>query len=218
MTDRDLQFGLELERAVDGIRSGLDATNQAREIALPLSRVAVRCSANCIRAVHRGEIVDAEKLLKEARSAVEEMAQALCDFPQIDQAGFVHDAQKEYAEAAITLALIVGRDLPTVDELGIRGTSYLHGLAEAIGELRRHVLDSLRIEKLERCETLLDRMDDIYGLLVTIDYPDAMTGNLRRATDVARSILERTRGDLTLAAQQQRLARRFAAFENGSID
>ena len=213
MAGAETPFGAELDRAVEGVRASLEATNAAREVALPLCRGAVRYSANCIRAVHRDEIGAAEGLLAEARAAIEEAGAALRDFPQIDQAGFVHDAQKEYAEAAVTLALIAGRPLPTPGELGVRGTAYLHGLAEAIGELRRHVLDSLRAEQLERCEALLDRMDEIYSLLVTIDYPDAMTGNLRRATDVARSILERTRGDLTLAAQQQRLAQQLAALD-----
>lgn len=206
-------FGAELDAAVVGIRAGLEATNAARERALPLCRGAVRSSANCIRAVHRGEIEAAERLLAQARAGVEEAAEALRDFPQIDYAGFVHDAQKEYAEAAITLALIVGRPLPAPAALGVRGPAYLHGLAEAIGELRRHVLDSLRADAIERCEELLGRMDEIYALLVTIDYPDAMTANLRRATDVTRGILERTRGDLTLAAQQQRLVRQLATLE-----
>ena len=209
-------FGPELARAVEGIRSDLEATNAAREAALPLCRGAVRSSANCIRAVHRGDTAAAARLLEEARAALAEAATATEGFPQIAQAGFVHDAQKEYAEAAITLALIAGGELPTPDSLGVRGVSYLHGIAEAIGELRRHVLDSLRAEDLERCEAMLERMDEMQSLLVTIDYPDAMTSNLRRATDVTRGIIERTRGDLTLAAQQQRLASRLDALEGRS--
>ena len=206
-------FGADLARAVEEIRADLEAMNAAREVALPLCRGAVRSSANCIRAVHRGDTETAERLLGEARAALVEAATATRDFPQIAHAGFVHDAQKEYAEAAITLALIAGRPLPTPQSLGVRGVGYLHGLAEAIGELRRHVLDSLRADALERCEALLDRMDEMQSLLVTIDYPDAMTANLRRATDVTRGIIERTRGDLTLAAQQQRLASRLDALE-----
>ena len=209
------QFRAGLEQAVGGIGNDLAATYVAREIGLPLCRSAVRHSANCIRAVHRGEIAGAEALLDEARTAVHEAAAALRDFPQVDQAGFVHDAQKEYAEAAVTLAIIAERPLPTPGDLGVRGPAYLHGLAEAIGELRRHVLDSLRADAIDRCERVLGQMDDIYALLVTVDYPDAMTGNLRRATDVARGILERTRGDMTLAAQQQRLVRRLASLEGG---
>jgi translin len=210
------EFAAELEASVGGVRAELEATNAAREHALPLSRSSIRHSANCIRAVHRGDIEQAEALLAQSRADVHEAAEALRDFPQLAGAGFVQDAEKEYAEASVTLALIAGRPLPQPEQLGVRGTAYLHGLAESIGELRRHLLDSLRANAIERCELLLGEMDDIYALLVTVDYPDAMTANLRRATDVARGILERTRGDLTLAAQQQRLARRLEALEGAS--
>ena len=213
MPSEGADFGADLARAVEEIRADLEAMNAAREVALPLCRGAVRSSANCIRAVHRGDTETAERLLGETRAALAEAASATRDIPQIAHAGFVHDAQKEYAEAAITLALIAGSPLPTPESLGVRGVSYLHGLAEAIGELRRHVLDSLRADAIERCEALLERMDEMQSLLVTIDYPDAMTSNLRRATDVTRGIIERTRGDLTLAAQQQRLASRLDALE-----
>ena len=213
MPDDETAFSAELARAVEDVRADLEAMNGAREAALPLCRGAVRSSANCIRAVHRGDTETAARLLAEARAALAEAATATTGFPQIAHAGFVHDAQKEYAEAAITLALIAGGPLPTPQSLGVRGVSYLHGVAEAIGELRRHVLDSLRADALDRCEAMLERMDEMQSVLVTIDYPDAMTSNLRRATDVTRGIIERTRGDLTLAAQQHRLASRLDAFE-----
>ena len=213
-TPRRSDFAVSLEDSVQGVRAELEATNEAREQGLPLSRAAIRHAANCIRAVHRGDLDDAEALLAESRAAALGATEVLQAFPQLASAGFVQDAQKEYAEAAITLALIAGRELPGPDALGVRGVAYLHGLAETIGELRRHLLDTLRHGEVERCETLLGQMDDIYSLLVTVDYPDAMTANLRRATDVARGILERTRGDLTISAQQQRLARRLEALND----
>ncbi len=211
-------FAAELEEAVESVRAELEATNEARELALPLCRTSIRHAANCIRAVHRGEIEQAETLLEQSRAAVHQATAALGEFPQLLGSGFVQDAQKEYAEASITLALIAGRPLPRPAQLGVRGAAYLHGLAESIGELRRHLLDALRGDAIERCELLLSEMDDMYALLVTIDYPDAMTSNLRRATDVARSILERTRVDLTLAAQQHRLARRLELLGDGALD
>lgn len=128
-------------------------------------------------------------------------------------AGFVHDAEKEYVEASITLALIAGGPLPSVADLAVQGPAYLHGLAESVGELRRHLLDSMRADAIDECERALEQMEEIYGLLVTVDFPDALTANLRRATDVARSLVERTRGDLTVALQQQRLAERLERFE-----
>lgn len=203
----------EIDAVVAGILGELQATNEARERALPLCRAAIRHAANCIRAVHRGELDRAEELLDRSRAAVAEAADALRGFPAVYHAGFLHDAQKEYVEASATLALIAERPLPTLDMLAVEGIAYLHGLAETVGELRRLLLDSLREGAVQRCERTLGQMDDIYSMLVTVDYPDAMTANLRRATDAARAILERTRGDLTLAVQQDRLARRLERLE-----
>lgn len=203
----------EIDAAVAGILGELKATNEARERALPLCRAAIRYAANCIRAVHRGELDRAEELLGRSRAAVEEAADALRGFPAVYHAGFLRDAQKEYVEASATLALVAERPLPTLDALAVEGIAYLHGLAETVGELRRLLLDSLREGAVQRCERTLGQMDDIYSMLVTVDYPDAMTANLRRATDAARAILERTRGDLTLAVQQDRLARRLERLE-----
>jgi translin len=205
----DEPLAAEIESAVSGIRSDLQAASVARERALPLCRTAIRFAANCIRAVHRGEIEQAEELLAQSRDAVGEAAEALADFPQVMHAGFVHDAQKEYAEASVTLALVDGRELPRPEALGVGGPAYLHGLSETVGELRRQLLDALRRGAIDQCERTLSQMDDIYSMLVTVDYPDAMTGNLRRSTDAARAILERTRGDYTLAVQQDRLARKL---------
>jgi len=205
----DSSLAAEIEAAVSGIRDDLQAAYEARERALPLCRAAIRHAANCIRAVHRGEIERAEELLDESRAAVAEAAEALRDFPTVLHAGFVHDAQKEFAEASVTLALIARRELPSPATLDVMGPAYLHGVSEAVGELRRYLLDSLRRGAIEDCERTLAQMDDMYSMLVTVDYPDAMTGNLRRSTDAARGILERTRGDYTLAVQQDRLARQL---------
>ena len=209
-------FPAQLEEAVAGIRARLEAANVARERALPLCRSATRHAANCVRAVHRGEIETAEALLERSRVDVSAAADAVREFPAVAHAGFLHDAQKEYAEASATLAMVAGRPLPAPDVLGVDGPAYLHGLAEAVGELRRHLLDCLRADEVERGERLLAQMDDIYSVLVSVDYPDAMTNGLRRVTDVTRGILEKTRGDLTLAVQQQRLARRLERQSNVS--
>ena len=199
----------ELDAALAGVRADLDAAYAARERALPLCRSAVRHAANCIRAVHRGELEQAEALLGRSGDDARAATEALAGFPALAAAGFLHDAQKEYVEASAVLALVAGRPLPAPEALGVDGPAYLHGLAEAVGELRRQVLDCLRAEAVDRAEGLLAQMDDIYAVLVTVDYPDAMTANLRRVTDVTRGILEKTRGDLTLALQHQRLARRL---------
>lgn len=187
------------------VRVRLTHRHDARETALSASRQAIRASANAIRAAHRGEMGVAAETVAEA-SALLSSARDACDgVPMIRWAGFVADAEKEYAEAQLTMAAIAGLPLPTADDLEVDETSWLNGLAETVGELRRHLLDLLRQGRVGECEDVLALMDDIYALLVTIDFPDGITGGLRRATDVARSILERTRGDLTSALLQERL-------------
>lgn len=187
------------ESLVAPIAERFNARNGAREIGLAASRRIIRLSANSIRAAHRGDFDEARHILGEARAAHEEANAALRDFPDIYHAGFVHDAQKEYAEARGTLALLAGEPLPSSADLAVEDAAYLNGLGETIGELRRALLDRLRSGRHQECETLLQAMDDIYAVLVTVDYPDAMTGGLRRTTDQARGILEKTRGDLTMA-------------------
>jgi translin len=182
-----------------------DEKMRAREAALAASRRAIRTSANAIRAIHRGEADEAARLMEEAHRFLEEGESAVTDHPDIRYAGFLHDAQKEYAEARLTDAVVTGRDIPEPDELRVTVAAYLNGMAETIGECRRAVLDGLRGGDFDEAERLLGRMDDLYSVLVTMDYPDALTGNLRRSTDVARSIIEKTRGDLTVSLVQQDL-------------
>ena len=185
----------------------LGLKHAARERALPRSRAAIRACANSIRATHRQEFAQAANLLAQARQLLGEMAQDLGDHQDIFYAGFVQDAQKEYTEAAAFAALAQNRPLPLPHDLSIDWAAYLNGLGETIGELRRYILDQLRQGHYDRCETLLRHMDDIYALLITIDFPDAITGGLRRTTDAARGILEKTRGDLTIAVSQAQLQR-----------
>jgi len=188
------------------IRKRFDERMQARERALPASRKAIRSCANAIRALHRGELDLAHGLMGEARGAIDEGLEAVRDHPEIRYAGYLQDAQKEYAEARLT-EMLVGRisEIPTPEDLDVEDAPYLNGIAEAIGEGRRHVLDLLRGRRVEEGEQVLAAMDDLYAVLVTMDYPDAITGNLRRSTDVARSLIEKTRGDLSVARVSQDL-------------
>jgi len=153
--------------------------------------------------------------LDTAYHLLQEVAEALAEHSQLLHTGFVHDAQKEYAEGCITLALALNEALPTPEALGVGYVAYLHGLGEAVGEMRRYILDTIRKGDLSRCEEILSDMDDIYGVLVTMDFPDALTYGLRRTTDVVRGILEKTRGDLTLAIGQRDLEQRLERFERG---
>lgn len=201
-----------------GIHERFGAKHRAREQALPLSREAIRHSANAIRAIHRHDEEAARAQLGHAQAKAAAARAALEEHPDILYAGFVHDAQKEYAEASLTIALIRGDPLPDPAELGVEDAAYLNGLGESVGELRRYLLDSLRRGDIDACERLLQIMDELYSLLVTIDYPDAITGGLRRTTDVARGILEKTRGDLTVAARQHELERRMAEYQSALAD
>jgi translin len=191
---------VDLDAVSQGLRLRFEDRMRARELALPASRRAIRSCANAIRAIHRGELDLAHRLMDEARAALDEGTEAVRDHPDIRYAGYLQDAQKEYAEARITEAVVAGAsELPSPADLGVEDAPYLNGIAEAIGEARRNVLDLLRHGRVEDGESVLAAMDDLYAVLVTIDYPDAITGNLRRSTDVARSLIEKTRGDLTVA-------------------
>lgn len=194
-----------LKKVAEDIRAELDSKNSAREGALQLSREIVRLSANSIRASHREDFDEARKLMDQARAKVVETKKLLSDQLDIYYTGYVMDAQKEYAEAEITMAIIRDQSLPSHEELGVDCAPYLNGFGEAVQECRRHILDIIRLGELERAEQVLQIMDEGYYVLVTFDYPDAVTGGLRRTTDMVRGVLERTRGDLTVALREQQL-------------
>jgi len=207
-----MDVSADLDAIMDEVRAGLAGKHEAREQALPLCREVIRHSANAIRAIHRNDYETALELLEPARAKLGDVNRLLAAFPEIYHAGFVSDAQKELAEASLTLALVRGEPLPSPSSLEMSEAAYLNGLGEAVGELRRYLLDVLRSGDVERCEGYLRAMDDIYSVLVTVDYPDAITGGLRRTTDVTRGILEKTRADLTLAAQQYSLEKQLRNF------
>ena len=195
----------EVQAGGEWARGVLESKHKAREITLAACRKTIQACAASIRAVHREQFEAAEELSAQAAAHLAEAMKAVEDHPDIRHAGFVHDASKEYAEARMTLAFVRGDPLPTADELGVEVQAYLNGMAEAASELRRYILDLLRRGRPGRGEELLGYMDDVYSLLITIDFPDAMTGGLRRTTDALRGVLERTRGDLTMTLLQSRL-------------
>jgi len=204
-----------LDSIADQIRLSLSAKDMAREKVLPLCREVIRHSSQAIRAVHRQEFDQAKQLLQSAHKLLDQIEQAVIAYSELGNTGFIRDAQKEFAEGSITLALVIGKQLPEPGELGIDAAAYLNGLGEAVGELRRYLLDSMRRGDLSRGEELLSAMDDIYNVLVTMDFPDAITGGLRRTTDMVRGVLERTRSDLTLVMRQKELETKLGNFEGG---
>lgn len=187
--------------------------DRVREEVLVLSRQVVQRAGRAIRAVHRREFEDAQALLREADELMGRMKALAAPFPDIACAGYTQDAQREYAEAHLTRAFVVGGTLPTPQELGVEDAPYLNALGEAASELRRTILDHIRHGNLEPVEGWLEIMEEVYSLLHTIDYPHAITNNLRRTVDALRAVLERTRGDVTTAIRQQALQQALADFE-----
>lgn len=204
-----------LEEIAEQVHTSLEKMTAARDRALSQARTLTRHCAHAIRAVHRNENDLAQKELESAHFLVETLRTELLDYPQLYYAGYTQDALKEYAEARLVSALVGdGTGLPGYEELGLEPATYLQGLAEAVGELRRRCLDALLREQPQEAQRLLESMDEIYAILVTMDYPDAITGGVRRLTDVARSIIERTRGDLTLSLSQERLQAHLQALQD----
>ena len=202
-----------LEHIEEKIRQNFVAKNAARDAALAKSREVIRHCSLSIRASHRAEYEEASKILETARSVAGAMKSDVAAYPDLHYTGYVQDALKEVAEAHIVHALLTNQPIPDPDTLGIDYAAYLNGLGEAATEMRRYILDIIRHEQLERSEAMLQAMDDIYSMLVTMDFPDALTGGLRRQTDIVRGVLEKTRGDLTVAWRQEKLEGRLREFQ-----
>ena len=207
-----------LEQIADRIRANFTAKNAARDSALERSRTLIRHCAHAIRAVHRDERDLAQEQIAAAREIVSTIRTDLAGWPDLYHAGYTQDALKEFAEANIVYALVGQAALPAPEDIGVDYAAYLNGLGEAAGELRRRCLDLIRQAHSDDAERLLAAMDDIYLLLVTMDYPDAITGGLRRTTDMVRGVTERTRGDLTTSLRQYQLqqALKRAAGDTGA--
>jgi translin len=203
-----------IEEIAETIRQSFDARTAARDLALAQTRLLTRHCANAIRAIHRDEEELVKEHLDEARVLVKGLRNDLSEYPDLYFAGYTQDALKEFAEANLVFALILDQSLPTPETLGVEPSTFMQGLAEAAGELRRRCLDQIRQGKSEQAGRLLNLMDDIYTELITMDYPDAVTGGLRRLTDIARSILERTRGDLTISLRQEQLEQTLHLLED----
>ncbi|MDJ0953094.1 MAG: haloacid dehalogenase [Acidimicrobiia bacterium] len=202
---------LNLDSLEAEVRAELDEKFAARELALKNCRKIIQASSKAIRALHRGDLADADELLAAGRALIDEAEAPLTEHRDIYHAGFFYDAVKEYAEAELTKALVLQQPLPLPSDLGLHAVPYLKGLGEAVGELRRRLLDQLRKGELAEAEDTFADMETIHDLLAALDYPDGMTSSLRRTTDVARSLIERSRADLTTTIVQERLRSQLEA-------
>ena len=203
-----------LDDIAEQIHQAFEARTNARDEVLSQARTLTRYCANAIRAVHRDEFDNAQENIDLASSIAKSFQTDLVEYPDLYYAGYTQDALKEFAEANIVYALVIGAELPSPQDLGLENAAYLNGLAETVGEFRRRCLDILRQGYSQDAERLLNYMDDIYAILITMDYPNAITGGIRRQTDIVRGITERTRGDLTLSLRQEHLEQTMRRLES----
>ncbi|MCC6455688.1 MAG: haloacid dehalogenase [Caldilineaceae bacterium] len=201
----ELESGQSLAAIVEEIRTGLTGINSLRDATLTRSRALIRACAESIRAIHRHEWDEATAMLAAARAAANEMVDALADHPMLYHAGYTQDALKELVEAHLLFAVVLGGPMPQPAALRVTGATYLRGMSEAATEMRRFVLDLMRQGEIAQAEPYLAFMDEVYSQLITVDFPDSITDGLRRHTDVLRSVLERTRGDLTISFRQEQM-------------
>jgi len=202
-----------LDAIADRVRATLDEIDELREQGLVFSREIIRRSATAIRLIHQRAFAEAEEAIRNDAAELGAFREALAAQPRIAHAPFISDAEKEHVEAWATLSLATGRHLPTPEELGSPPAAYLNGLAEGVSEIRRFVVDRIRADEIAVAEAILARMDEIYGVLVTFDYPDAVLEGLKRRLDTVRGVVEKTRHDLTMAVRQDRLVRAMADLE-----
>ncbi len=196
---------IDFEELSDRIRGSFEQKNRIRDAALAQSRELTRHAARAIRAIHRDEAELAREHLAEADTLAKAIREGLANDPDLYFSGYAQDALKEYCEAHLTVATILNEEWPSPEDLQVEFATYLNGLSEVVGELRRRIMDIMREGHSPEVERLLDVMEDIYAQLVTMDYPDALTYGLRRRTDIARSIIERTQADITISFRQQQL-------------
>ncbi len=198
----------DLESIINRIVDYLDEKYRLRELALSLSREIVRLSGQAIRLIHRQDFDNATIKIEEARIRVEDINEKIREHPEFSDKGFISSAFQEYAEAGLLFSIIKDNRFISYEKLGVPCVPYVLGLGDLVGELRRHVLDSIRRGEIEKAENMVDLMEEVYVTLMAIDYPDALTSGLRHKRDVARSLVERTRGDITLALQNQQLIKK----------
>ncbi len=203
------------ENIVGELKERAQGMHQGREAGLVQCRALIQCSSKCIRHIHRHQFEEAARLLGEAKAIAAKAREALQPFPELYHAGYLQDAEKEMVEAAAVLAIVEDRPYPTPQELGAGPMSYLNGMGEAASEVRRYCLDEMRRGNLAKAETILVQMETIYDDLITFDFPDAMTGGLRRTCDALRAVIERTRSDLTATVTQQALVEELRATREG---
>ena len=176
-----------------------DKLNDIREQSLAISREIVRECSKSIRNIHRNDVSNAKEHIKIAQNKIEKLKNICSEISEISYAGYVLDAEREFVEAVLFYNFDVNGYIEPYKKFNVHPSSYIQGIGDTIGEWRRKALDHLRNLDIKKAETYLEIMEEGIGILNELDYPDALTGGLRRYADNARSIIERTRSDITNA-------------------
>ncbi len=198
---------MDLQEVGNTIEEELDDKDSVREIAIKSSREIVRLSSRAIMKMHRGENCSEE--IKKVKDEVWHLRSLLLkEYPDIYYAGFVQNAMQEYVEAMLFYSVMHNRDWPTHKDLNVNATAYLMGCGDLVGELRREVLENLREENFERAEEYLKIMEEIYEMLLRFNYPSGLVP-IKQKQDLARALVEKTRGEITIATMNRRLEKKL---------
>ena len=189
----------ELESNLNNLSITFDKLNDIREQSLAISREIVRECSKSIRNIHRNDVSSAKEHMESAQNKIEKLKNICSDISEISYAGYVLDAEREFVEAVLFYNFDVNGYIEPYKKFNVHPSSYIQGIGDTIGEWRRKALDYLRNLDIKKAETYLEIMEEGMGILNELDYPDALTGGLRRYADNARSIIERTRSDITNA-------------------
>ena len=203
----------ELNKIIEEIIKRFEKKDKIRERSLKLTRQAVRLSGEAIKAIHRGQSDVAESKLSDVRKILQETMEIVSDHLTPFHTRILETAQQEYVEASLLDAIVNNKKIHSPEELGVSDLSFLLGLGDVVGELRRYILDSIRSGSISEAERIFEVMDSIYYSLMSIDFPKGLIPNLRRKVDTARILLEKTHGELTGVLHREKLRSEIKKFE-----
>lgn len=200
-----------LDVIINKIEKQIDDKEKKREFAIRYSRNIIISSRKSMQHLHQGHFREAEDLLLMSSTTLKELYDAIKAYPDLGTAGFVENAAQEFVEAQCLLNILQDKDLPDPDTIQTTYTSYLEGLCDVIGELRRKALDTILNGEFKEAYHYLTIMEEIYDAILRFDYPSSLVP-IKRKQDIARSLIEKTRGEMTVASCEQRIEYRTEEF------
>jgi translin len=202
-----------LKSILKEVKKELTQKDKVRENAQQNMRKATSLSKQAILLMHQKKHEEARKLIDKAQEIISKLQSLAKEYPEVIYSGMFSAALQEYSEANILLELIQESRFVTPDEVHVPAVDYVLGLADVIGEYRRLALDALREGDAEKGEQCLKIMDEIYIELMAMDEAYMLVPGLRRKCDIARRIIETTRGDVTQEARRKSLENYLKRFE-----